>query len=52
VREDANAERLEKLLATKVTITGSARRGTIKVHYFSPEDLNRVVDALLRRLPP
>ena len=44
--------RLEKLLGTKVTITGSAKRGTIKVHYFSKEDLNRVVDALLRRLPP
>jgi ParB family chromosome partitioning protein len=49
---DDVAERLEKLLATKVTITGSAKRGTIKVHYFSKEDLNRVVDALLRRPPP
>ena len=46
---DDLAGRLEKLLATKVTIDGSAKRGTIKVHYFNQEDLNRVVDALMGR---
>jgi ParB family chromosome partitioning protein len=46
------AERLEKLLATRVTISGTAKRGTVKIHYFSPEDLNRVVDALTRRPSP
>ena len=43
------AARLEKSLATKVTITGSAKRGTVKVHYYSAEDLNRLAEAMLKK---
>lgn len=46
---DDLAARLEKSLATKVTITGSAKRGTVKVHYYSAEDLNRLAEAMLKK---
>jgi len=46
---DDLAARLERLLATKVTISGSAKRGTINVHYFSAEDLNRLAEAIFKK---
>jgi ParB family chromosome partitioning protein len=46
---DDLAARLEKLLATKVTITGSVKRGAIKVHYYSADDLNRLAEAMLEK---
>jgi ParB family chromosome partitioning protein len=46
---DDLARRLEKLLGTKVVITGSGRRGSIKIQYFNKEDLNRLSDKLLNR---
>jgi ParB family chromosome partitioning protein len=46
---DDLAARLEKSLATKVTITGSAKRGSIKVHYYSAEDLNRLAEAMSKK---
>jgi ParB family chromosome partitioning protein len=46
---DDLAARLEKSLATKVTMTGSAKRGTVKIHYYSAEDLNRLAEAILKK---
>jgi len=37
-------EDLVKLLGTKVKITGNRKRGTLKIFYFSLEDLNRIYD--------
>ena len=39
-------EDLVRILATKVTISGSRKRGTIKVLYYSLDDLNRIYDKL------
>jgi ParB family chromosome partitioning protein len=49
---DDLAARLENLLATKVTITGSGKRGAIKVHYFSADDLNRLAETILGKGRP
>ncbi len=35
-----------KLLSTKVAISGSAKKGIIKIHYFSLDELNRIYDKL------
>ena len=35
-------EELVKALGTKVTITGNRKKGTIKISYFSLDDLNRI----------
>ena len=37
-------EDLVRILGTKVTISGSRKRGTIKVLYYSLDDLNRIYD--------
>jgi ParB family chromosome partitioning protein len=37
-------EDLIRLLGTKVKITGSRKRGTLKIFYFSLDDLNRIYD--------
>ena len=37
-------EDLVRLLGTKVKITGSRKRGTLKIFYFSLDDLNRIYD--------
>jgi ParB family chromosome partitioning protein len=39
-------EELLHLLGTKVAISGTANKGTIKIHYFSLEDLNRVYEKI------
>jgi ParB family chromosome partitioning protein len=46
---DELAARLEKLWATKVTVTGSGKRGTISIHYYSADDLNRLAEALFEK---
>jgi ParB family transcriptional regulator, chromosome partitioning protein len=40
---------LERALGTRVRIAGNAQRGRIEIHYFSPEDLNRLYDWIMRR---
>lgn len=39
-------EELVRLLATKVTISGSQKKGHIKIYYFSTDDLNRIYEKL------
>jgi ParB family chromosome partitioning protein len=39
-------EELIKLLGTKVAISGSRKRGTIKIFYFSLDDLNRIYEKI------
>jgi len=43
---EAVVRRLEERLGTKVTLKGTARRGTIHIHYFSVEDRERVLELL------
>lgn len=40
-------EELLRLLGTKVSISGTADKGTIKIHYFSLEDLNRIYEKIM-----
>jgi ParB family chromosome partitioning protein len=39
-------EEFVKLLATKVSISGSQKKGHIKIYYFSPDDLNRIYEKI------
>ena len=39
-------EDLVRVLGTKVTISGNRKKGTIKVLYYSLDDLNRIYDKL------
>jgi ParB family chromosome partitioning protein len=39
-------EELVKLLATKVSISGSQKKGHIKIYYFSTDDLNRIYEKI------
>ncbi len=39
---------LERVLGTRVKITGGGRRGKIEVSYFSAEDLTRIYDLIIR----
>lgn len=39
-------EEFVKLLATKVSISGSQKKGHIKIYYFSADDLNRIYEKL------
>jgi ParB family chromosome partitioning protein len=39
-------EEFVKLLATKVSISGSQKKGYIKIYYFSTDDLNRIYEKL------
>ncbi len=39
---------LERSLGTRVRVVGSERRGKIEISYFSPEDLNRIYDHIIR----
>jgi ParB family chromosome partitioning protein len=39
-------EEFVKLLATKVLISGSQKKGHIKIYYFSADDLNRIYEKL------
>jgi ParB family chromosome partitioning protein len=40
---------LERTLGTRVKIAGSGKRGKIEISYFSPEDLSRIYDWIVRR---
>jgi len=39
-------EELIRLLSTKVSISGSQKKGVIKIHYFSTDDLNRFYEKI------
>jgi ParB family transcriptional regulator, chromosome partitioning protein len=39
---------LERALGTRVKVVGSERRGKIEISYFSPEDLTRIYDCIMR----
>jgi len=41
-------EELQRVLGTKVKITGKRKRGKIEIEFYSPDELDRIVD-LLRR---
>jgi ParB family chromosome partitioning protein len=43
---EAVQEELLKILGTRVTISGSQKRGTIKIFYFSLEELNRIYELI------
>jgi len=43
---EAVQEDLVRILGTKVTIDGTVKRGIIRVHYFSLDDLNRVFELI------
>ena len=40
--------RLQDRYATSVTITTKGKKGTIQINYYSPDDLERLIDLLLR----
>ena len=41
-------EELQRVLGTKVKIVGRGKRGRIEIEFYSPEELERILD-LLRR---
>jgi len=41
-------DRLRRALGTKVFIRGDEQKGRIEIHYFSRQDLERIVEALVR----
>ncbi len=44
---DALADRLRESLETKVTLKRGRKGGTIIIHYYSDEDLNKIVEAIV-----
>jgi ParB family chromosome partitioning protein len=44
------AQELSRTYGTKATFEGSRRKGSIRLHYFSEEDLQRILDLLVPRL--
>ncbi|MFH1018525.1 MAG: ParB/RepB/Spo0J family partition protein [Pseudomonadota bacterium] len=42
------ADELQRSLGTRVEITARGKSGEIRIHYYAPEDLRRVVDRLLK----
>jgi ParB family chromosome partitioning protein len=42
-------ERLERVLGTRVRIVEKGKRGRILIEYYSPEELQRLYDYLLRQ---
>lgn len=43
---------LERILGTRVKITGGGKRGKIEVSYFSSEDLTRIYDLIVKNQEP
>ncbi|MEA4882785.1 MAG: ParB/RepB/Spo0J family partition protein [Clostridia bacterium] len=43
----AIAHRLGERLGTKVKISGSQRKGRLEIEYYSPDDLDRILDVIL-----
>jgi len=41
-------EEIQRILGTKIRILGDRRRGKIEIHFFSPDELDRIIE-LLRR---
>lgn len=42
------AEELQRILGTKVRIVGKRKRGKIEIEFYSPDELDRIVDILKR----
>ncbi len=40
---------LERTLGTRVKVNGDEKRGKIEISYFSPEDLNRIYELIVRK---
>jgi len=40
---------LERALGTRVRIVGNPKRGKIEIRYFSPEDLQRIYERIVRQ---
>ncbi len=41
-------EELQQVLGTKIRIVGKRKRGKIEIDFYSPEELNRIVEVLRR----
>jgi ParB family chromosome partitioning protein len=39
-------EELQRALGTKVKIVGQKKRGKIEIEYYSPEELDRIIELL------
>lgn len=44
----AAVSELERLLGTRVRLAGTARKGRLVIEYYSPEDLMRIYDAIIK----
>jgi ParB family transcriptional regulator, chromosome partitioning protein len=40
---------MERMLGTRVKVNGDEKRGKIEISYFSPEDLNRIYEMIVRK---
>ena len=45
-RLNALVEEMQRALGTKVAITGSEKKGTVKIEYYSSDDLTRICDRM------
>ena len=45
-RLQAILEEMQRALGTKITLTGSEKAGTLRIEYYSPDDLTRICDRL------
>ena len=45
-RLQAILEEMQRALGTKITLTGSEKKGSLKIDYYSPDDLTRICDRL------
>ncbi len=45
-RLQAILEEMQRALGTKITLTGSEKKGSLKIEYYSPDDLTRICDRL------
>ena len=45
-RLQAILEEMQRALGTKITITGSEKKGTLRIEYYSSDDLTRICDRL------
>jgi hypothetical protein len=45
-RLEAIIEEMQRALGTKITLTGSEEKGSLKVEYYTSDDLTRICDKL------
>ncbi len=45
---DSLTEELQRILGTKVRITGQGKRGKIEIDFYSPDELDRIIEILKR----